>query len=1452
MAQMTQMAQAAKIFVFIRAVCHSCHLFPAIIASFLCFESVIIKRVMSDLIKTLASYVPNLILHRIVRYPEPISEPTFESLPAATFYADITGFSELTERLEGVASAGQAAGAEAVTNAVNAYFDQFIEILHAHGGDIVKFTGDGVLALWAVDTAQPVARIGSALRDAVHRAAQCGLEVQRALKGYQTSGGISLSIRIGIGAGDVVVAHLGGVFNRWEVLIAGDPVVQSHAAENRANPGEVILSPHAYRLIRAYADGAPLTLKPDPDEDIPDMLGGEGVGLLLRNLLERLPPRPLPEISLPPGMEPALRPYIPAAILTRLDAGQSAWLSELRRVTVLFINLPDFNTISSDTLEQAQKALRELQRMIYKQQGSLNKLNVDEKGATLVAALGLPPLSHVDDPERGARAAMEAEQALRALGMRTYVGVATGLTFSGVIGSSRRREYTMMGDPVNLAARLMQAAKRPDIGLNPEGGAVLVDLNTYAGANASIVFETLLPIKVKGRRQPVTAFQPIRPHLSPILDRHDEWARALVGRAEERFTIAEQLQELQRGGTGGVFIIEGEAGIGKSRLAKEIIDQAQALGINTYLGVGDVVEQENLYHAWQPIFRKMLEIDEFSSYSDRPLNKIVRLMTDPEILRLYPLLADVLDINLEDNEFTAQMEGQVRANNTRYLLLRLFEAACKETPTVLVLEDTQWMDTASWAVLYDIWAKVHPLLLVITTRPWDDAPRQEYLEIRNAPSSQVMRLNTLSPNEVVDLVCRCLAVSKIPEPVAHLIQEKAEGHPFFSQELAYALRDTQVLRFNNGDCFLAPNVNLETISFPNTVQGVIISRIDSLPPAEQLILKVASVIGRSFPYEPLHDLYPVVEDKPHLKLHLNTLGELDITDLETPDPNLSYIFKHNITQEVSYSLLPFSLRQQLHRQLALWHEEKYKDDLTPYYALLAHHWSNAGNAQKAVEYYEKSGEKALRGGAYQEAIRAFKQALEWDLKVQHPADEEKLHITRRKTIASQAFHRARWERQIAQAYVGLGQIPASYNHLKQALILLGRPETTRTLPLLLLLIWQILKQIYFRLFPGVTVNYPENLRLTVLEAARAYSMLSESYFYTRQNLPLVHAAVRTLNLTERAGPSPELAIAYANMGMLMGVIPIHRFARFYLQRAQQIAQSLGRLAPLGYVNLITALYSLGTGAWERVLTSIDEALRIFRELGDQRRYGEALSLKAIRCHFLAQYDESNQLYHDLHQLGENTGDIQQITWGLDGQAANFIRTGNLQQAAASLEKTQSLFEHSKDLAEETVYYGTLALLKLYQGDRESAQGAAETALERGSGTSPVYTTLEGQARAAEALLTLWDTLPPTEDSAALAAASFRAVKTLQSHANRFPFGLPRALVWQGLYEWLNGNYERAIRTWRKALEAARRLNLRYDEALAHSQLARHLPPQDPNQQEHRQQAKEIFSDLGVRHPGMYP
>ena len=185
---------------------------------------------MSDLLKTLGSYIPALIVRRLAADPTPISAPVSTRHLAAMLFADISGFTPLTERY---ARRGPA-GVEELSQLLNTYFGQLSALVHDHGGDVIKFAGDGLLALWSTEDT------GLDLETATMHAAQCGLAVQEALHGLEAVEGMHLSLRVGVGCGDVIIVHIGGSYKRWEFLVAGPAVAQVSAAERQALPGQVL------------------------------------------------------------------------------------------------------------------------------------------------------------------------------------------------------------------------------------------------------------------------------------------------------------------------------------------------------------------------------------------------------------------------------------------------------------------------------------------------------------------------------------------------------------------------------------------------------------------------------------------------------------------------------------------------------------------------------------------------------------------------------------------------------------------------------------------------------------------------------------------------------------------------------------------------------------------------------------------------------------------------------------------------------------------------------------------------------------------------------------------------------------------------------------------------------------------------------------------------------------
>lgn len=1370
--------------------------------------------VMPTILETLASYVPLQVIQHLAHARQPVFTPTTDRFPAVVFFADISGFTALTEQF---ARRGPS-GAEDLTRLLNAYFGQLIELVIAHGGDIVRFAGDGLLAIWPVAATvgsphptgkpttvnhravelQPMAPLE--LARAVTYAAQCGLAVQPTLRAVAEAEGVRLSLRVSIGAGEVVSGHLGGVYSRWEFLVAGKPLRQISLAEKAAQPGQVVLSPEAWMLVSDVCTGYPVTDHAFCLEEVHT-------------------PLPLPSVSAPhltPAMEPALRAYIPAAILARLAAGQTGWLAELRRVTVLFVHLPDV-----PNMQRGQEVMCALQTALYRYEGSVTRLGVDDKGPILIAALGLPPLAHEDDAVRGVQAALDMQAALREMGLHSAIGVTTGQVFCGAVGSERRREYTMMGRAVNMAARLMQAAQDD----------IFCDATTYHAARLRINFETLPPIKVKGRTEPVAVYRPLGPAAMSV-----RLETMIVGRATERRLLAEQLQALLRGGVGGIILVEGEAGIGKSRLVDDLRQQSEAFGITTLFGVGSAIEKATPYYPWRAVFSQVLGLETLSDPAARRQRVEGLLARSPELLARAALLNALLPLDFPENEVTARMAGQVRADNTRTLLLELLQAVTDPSPRVLILEDAHWMDSASWALTLAVSQQVCPLLLVIVGRPFPDAVPAAYQQLQEHPDHLRMHLEGLSAHETVMLVCQRLGTAMVPDPVATLIREKTQGNPFFSEELAYALRDAGLIRVADGACHLATAVEeLRAVHLPDTVQGVITSRIDRLTPPQQLTLKVASVIGRIFAFLLLRDVYPIDEDRVALTEHLGHLHRLDLTPLHSSEPELTYIFKHTITQEAVYNLMLFSQRRELHRAVAEWYERTYADDLTAFYPLMAHHWSKAEVPAKALDYLTRAGEQALRGGLYHEAVNFFTTALELDSQ-QSIIDEEE---------RSALIRRARWERALGEAYFGLGRLIESSQRLRRSVALLGWPMPLRRRFMLGSMAEQMLRQLLNRVWVPVRVmgRAPAEY-LLVTEAARAYRHLAQIYYLANEPLLGIYAALRTLNLAESSSPSPELARAYANLSVIAASIP--SLASAYHRQALATAQQTNDLPSLAHVLLLNGMRSVGVGQWAQAQEALEAAVILNERLGDWRGWGDTMTVLGFVAYFQGHFAQGVHLFAMQSTSPHVNWNKEHHSWGMNGTAMNGLRLGQVNEAVTLLETGQALLAANSDHVTEALIYGVLASARLRQGEFELARQAADAALVRTRHRFTLsFAAFDVHAGAAEVYLALWEASrgqPPAERNA-LAQRALLACRALQRYAWIFPIGRPRAWLYQGWYDWLANQPAQALRHWQQSLAAAQRLEMRYEQGLAHTMIGSHSSGK--TRQQHLDQACRLFLRLSA-------
>lgn len=1328
-----------------------------------------------------ARYVPRLIVERLRREARAVDAPSSETFEGAILFADISGFTPLTEAF----AAQGPAGAEALTRILNDYFGRLTRIVADHGGDVLKFAGDALMALWT-----PTAHDGPGLQGCCLRATRCGLELQQRLAGYHAEEH-PLSLKVAVGVGSGVVVHIGGQFNRWEFAVAGAPLNQVGKVGDMADPGDVLVSSEVWAQIGRTAEGTPV-LDDDADPDIATVPPWR-----ISTLNSGIEPQPAAAVAeLPPALEEALRGYLPASITRRIMAGQTDFLGELRRLTILFVNLPDlhYNT----PLDEAQRAFRTLQKALYfPWEGSINKLSVDDKGISLVAALGLPPFAHEDDAARGIQAAMAMHAALSAVGQRCAIGVATGRVYCGSVGGDERQEYTIMGDRVNLAARLMQNAE----------GYILCDQATVDRSETVVDYGEPRMLKVKGKSLPLPVFRPEGQKQRSGPARATE---IMIGRVREAAILTAALERLIERGTAGCVYIEGEAGVGKSRLIEHFAEQlAQAQPARVLQGAGDAIEQSTSYFAWQQVLLGLFGLLDEPSHAGRRKQIEAALSGDRSVRELLPLLNAILPLDIPENALTRQMSGEVRASNLQNLIVSLLQFSTTRKPLVLIFDDVHWMDSASWELLRNVVQQVPQSLVILGSRPVALTEAPDALKaLLEQPGTESVSLERMDPEECVALVARRLGVDALPEAAAELIRERGEGHPFFSEEIGYALRDAGILTVADGKALMSEaDASLLDGVVPDTIEGIITSRIDRLTPQQQLALKVASCIGRVFTISLLQGVYPIGQDLAGLPEYLEGLASLDLTPLEAPEPEQAYIFKHAITRQVAYDLMLYAQRKQLHEAIARWYEQEHGEDLAAFHPLLAHHWGRAENDAKAVRYLELAAEQAARANANREVLEFMTEAME---------------RAERLDPKPGPLRRARWLALLGGAQNALGRLDEGRASLEQALIHCGYPAPASTPGLVTAILRESALQTRHRLRgpPELALGADAQQRLEL--AASIIEQLFLVYFFANDAGRMLWSCLRSTNLSERAGrPTPTLVRSYTNMAVTLQAIPLQKQVKHYGDRAISTAAEQQSLPETAWAGVGTSACLAATGEWEELERRSKESIDINRQLGDMRRWEEAAANLALIRTIYGRFDEpEDSLYLPVLEAARKRRIRQTEGWGLAIWGLNLLYLQRFDALDGILVELEPWYEGGSpgmDDISRLEAVDLLALSALRKGDEGRSRRWLDEGfgLLAGFGRPSQYRNLPATYLLAEAAIEHWlQARGSGEDLHSREKRVRQAIAALKTFSGIFPIGKPRLQWIEGRHHLGRGRKEAAEKAWRGCLQAATALAMEYDRMLA--------------------------------------
>ena len=696
--------------------------------------------------------------------------------------------------------------------------------------------------------------------------------------------------------------------------------------------------------------------------------------------------------------------YTPKHLAERILTSRSALEGERKQVTVLFCDIVDSSRLAARLDPEAMhevmdRALRLMAEAVHRYEGTVNQF----LGDGLMALFGAP-VALEDHAFRAVQAALAIQETIAGYGeqlkrergveIRLRLGLNTGLVVVGRIGDDLRMDYTAIGDTTHLAAR-MQALAEP--------GAILITEATHRLVEGYIRSEALGPVQVKGRTEPVSAYKVTgrRRGRTRLEISAERGLTQLVGRQRELGLLHDCLARA-KSGRGQVVGIVGEPGVGKSRLLYEFRRSLEGEGVTWLEGHCVAYGQATPYLPVLEILRANFQIEE----GDNPLQIREKLrqglrQLDPALEGIRSFLGELLGVAGED-ENLKYLDPKDKRQKTFQAIRALTGAGSQRRPLVAILEDLHWIDKTSEDYLAFLIESLPGMahLLLTTHRPgytvhWAD--KTYYTQIA---------LDLLTEQEAEAMVAALVGSRDLPSDLIRIVREKAEGNPLFVEEVTASLLERGVLVRANGRISWRRDAAIEV---PATIQDIIRARIDRLEEPVKRTVQTAAVIGREFG---LRLLERISEMAAEVQGYLDTLKHLELIHEKRFFPELEYIFKHAVTQDVAYQSLLSQRRKELHGAIGQAIEELYADRLEEQAAILAYHYARSERQDKAVEYALLAGDRATRLYANAEARTYYEQALTMARALPTSPDAQRVRIDATLKLAAAAFTREYFEQDL--------------------------------------------------------------------------------------------------------------------------------------------------------------------------------------------------------------------------------------------------------------------------------------------------------------------------------------------------------------------------------------------------------------------------------------------------------
>lgn len=1187
-------------------------------------------------------------------------------LDAYTMFADISGFTEMTGRL----MAHGKEGAEILSNIINDIFTPSIRSVYDNGGFVSSFAGDAFSSVFAADKAD--------------HALNAALSINRLFRQQglvdTKHGTFNLSVKIGLSFGDIEYRIIETELqNTW--YFKGEAVDSSALGEHKASKMQIVADRSIARKLSSFARLKPL------DNDFYLVMPGDPV-MQEKEIKESLSTE-----------SEAL--FFPPAVTEIQHKG------EFREIASCFVNLKE------------DERLDEFVRIIIKKSsdfgGYFSRIYFGDKGCTALIIFGAP----VGKENLYRRVCDFALCLGRIKGLCFRAGITAGFVFAGFVGSGIRSEYTVLGDVVNLSARIMMSAKWMGIYADKTLKDKLSGIYSfqYAGSYSLKGFKSKKELYV----------------LRAESKKGIQYTGSFIGRKREMKRLDNFLSPALRGENAGIIYIEGPAGIGKSRFIDYFSNLHEECSFFN-LPCDEILKKSfNPFASFLKLFFKQDESKTLEK-NFQAFNNIYKNLVDMtgnsdvrnELVRTRSVIGALIDLEWE-NSLYSELDGKGKYENTLYSVKNLINALSLIRPVMLVIEDAQWIDSDSTVLLNLISKASHklPIGIIALCRPDDDG--RAFKIPGMASKGKRIKLAPFDRKALKELMLDRLNTDRIPEESESFIWDKSEGNPFFAEQIILFLYENNLLD---------KEFRLENKSedIPSGIAQIIVARIDRLSAKLKETLKTASVLGRVFAVNILEKMLRAVDiavDEGEFREYLEEGCREQIWEslLE-----LNYIFRHSLIRDALYEIQLKKTLRRLHGLAGAIMEDIYADNLKPYYEDLADHYEKAENLQKTLDYLEKSADSAKKEYRNIRAIELYDHLLKYiDKKEKAKYIEvlirkgQILELTGSWRDAEKAYRKA-WELSIKAGDMGLqcdclsyiGFILTKFGRHRESLDLLHKSLSIARELHDKQRIANALNNIGITLWlSGESVQAMEYYKnqLSICEETGDKTSIA----YVTGNMGILYSDkgdyAQALALYEKQRSACDdirdrrgVATALCNIGIICSRQGNYSKAKEFYEKSMSISLEIGDKHAIIDTHCNMAEFYFRRGDFQKAIESYNKQLKNYEDMGDKNGLCIALGNLGVVYTNIGDYKRAADYYHRQLLIAEQLGSENQILTSLGylGDVYCFLR-----EYDKAMDYCRKQLEMSKNLGmnkETATALGIIGNIHLNRGDYQRAKECYEEKL----------------------------------------------------------------------------------------------------------------------------------------------